>query len=132
MKRVLVVSPNWPPLSFPDMHRVRMALPFFSELGWEPLILKIDPAEQQGKRDPALEATIPRATRVWQAGCVPGRLTRWIGLNDVGIRSLAHLAMRGSRIIEQERPAVVFFSTTMFPVFVLGCYWRRKHALPYV
>lgn len=132
MRRVLVVSPNWPPLSFPDMHRVRMALPYLAELGWEPLVLKIDPEEQSGIRDPALEASIPEGTRIWQAGCIPRRWTKWIGLNHVGIRSLGHLARLGSKLIRRERPDVVLFSTTMFPLFALGRYWLQKHGVPYI
>lgn len=132
MRRVLVVSPNWPPLSFPDMHRVRMALPYLAGLGWEALILKIDPEEQAGIRDPALEASIPEGTRVWQAGYVPRRWTKWIGLNHVGIRSAGHIARLGSELIRREKPDVVLFSTTMFPLFALGRYWLRKHGIPYI
>lgn len=132
MKHALVVSPNWPPLSFPDMHRVRMALPYLAELGWEALILKIDPEEQSGIRDPALEATIPEGTRVWQAGCVPRRWTKWVGLNHVGIRSLGHIARLGGELIRREKPDVVFLSTTMFPLFALGRYWLRRHGIPYI
>ena len=114
------------------MHRVRMALPFFGGNGWEPLILKIDPAEQVGTRDRDLLATVPQDTRVWQAGCIAIRWTRWFGLHHVGLRSFFHLARLGSRIIESERPDVVFLSTTMFPLFVLGRYWKWKHGIPYV
>src|SRR5437764_13661920 len=102
------------------MHRVRMALPYFAENGWEPLILKIDPDEQEGTRDPQLAASLPPGIRTWQAGCIPKRWTAWFGLNHVGMRSVFHLARLGNTIIENERPALVFFSTTMFPLFLLG------------
>lgn len=132
MKRVLIVTPNWPPISCPDLHRARMALPFFAECGWEPLILKIDPDEQEGMRDPTLCATVPAGTRTWQAGAIARRWTAWLGLRSVGLRSFFHLARLGSRIIREEKPAVVFFSTTMFPVMVLGRYWKWRHGVPYV
>jgi glycosyltransferase involved in cell wall biosynthesis len=109
-----------------------MALPFLAEFGWEPLILKIDPQEQSGIRDPALEASVPPGTRVWQAGCIPRRWTQWFGLNNVGIRSLGHIARLGNELIRRERPDVVFLSTTMFPLFALGRYWLRKHGIPYI
>jgi hypothetical protein len=109
-----------------------MALPFFAEFGWEPLILKIDPDEQEGIRDPMLCATVPKATRTWQSGAIGLRWTSWFGLRSVGLRSFFHLAKLGSRIIRDESPAVVFFSTTMFPVMILGRYWRWRHGVPYV
>lgn len=132
LRKVLVVSPNWPPLAYPDLHRVRMALPYFAENGWEPLILRIDPDEQPGVQDPELASTVPPSTRVWQAGSIPLAATRWTGLRNAGLRSFLHIARAGDRIIRDERPALVFFSTTMFPLFILGRYWRARHGIPYV
>ena len=131
-RKVLVVTPNWPPLAYPDLHRVRMALPFFAENGWEPLILKIDPDEQPGVQEPALERTVPSSTRTWQAGSIPVAATRWAGLRQAGLRSFFHIARMGDSIIRNEKPALVFFSTTMFPLFILGRYWRGRHGIPYV
>lgn len=132
MKRVLVVTPNWPPLSHPDLHRVRTALPYFAESGWEPLILKVDPDEQEGLRDPMLCATVPDETRTWQAGAIPRACTSWFGLNSVGIRCLVFMARLGSLIIREEKPDVVFISTTLFPVMLLGRYWNFLHGIPFV
>jgi glycosyltransferase involved in cell wall biosynthesis len=132
LKKALIVTPNWPPVSCPDLHRVRMALPYFADFGWDPLILRINPAEQEGIKDPDLCRTVPDHIKTWQAGCLPLRLTKWAGLRSVGLRSYFHLAKLGGRIIKKESPAMVFFSTTMFPVMTLGRYWRRRHGLPYV
>ena len=37
MRRVLIVSPSFPPISAADLHRVRMSLPYYREFGWEPI-----------------------------------------------------------------------------------------------
>ena len=109
-----------------------MALPYFAEFGWKPLILKINPAEQEGIKDPELCRTVPVHIKTWQAGCLPLWLTKWTGLRNVGLRSYFHLAVLGNRIIQTEKPQAVFFSTTMFPVMTLGRYWQRRHGIPYV
>jgi hypothetical protein len=132
MKRVLIVTPNWPPISCPDMHRVRMALPFFSEFDWEPLILKINPDEQEGIKDKELTKTVPANIKTWQAGCLPKSWPGGFKLNNVGLRSFFHLAQLGSEIIETTKPNLIFFSTTMFPLMSLGRYWHFKYGLPYV
>ncbi len=132
MRRVLIVTPNWPPIACPDMHRVRMSLPYFSENNWEPLILKIDPSEQEGIKDSLLEKSIPSNILTWQSGCLPKRITKLLGINNVGLRSFLHLKSLGSSIIETAKPELVFFSTTMFPLFTLGRYWQRKHGIPYI
>lgn len=132
MRRVLIVSPNWPPISCPDLHRVRMALPYFHELGWEPLVLHIDPAEQEGIKDPTLCLTIPPETQTWQARAVPRSLTAWSGLKSVGLRSYRSLQQIGARIIERQQPALVFFSTAMFVTTTLGPIWKQRFGMRYV
>ena len=132
MKKALIVTPNWPPISCPDMHRVRMSLPFWEQFGWKPLILKIDPEQQEGLKDFALLKTVPETVKTWQAGYISQYWTHWFGLRNIGLRSIAHLAILGDRIIQSQNPKIVFVSTTMFPLMVLAVYWKFKHGIPYV
>lgn len=111
---------------------MRMALPFFREFGWEPLVLKINPDEQEGIKDPLLCRTVPESVRAWQAGCVPLQFTKWAGVRNVGLRSYFSLAQLGRRIIRSEKPQLLFFSTTMFPLMTLGGHWQRRCGVPYV
>jgi len=132
MKRVLIVTPHWPPLTFPDMHRARTALPYMSEFGWKPLILSIDPAEMEGFQDPTLVQTISAETAQWKAGAISKVWTAMLGLNQGGWRSLWHLYRLGGLIIEKEKPDVIFFSTSLFPVMILGPMWKKKYGVPYI
>ncbi len=34
MKRVLIISPHFPPINAPDCQRVRMSLPYYRRYGW--------------------------------------------------------------------------------------------------
>ncbi|MEM7554063.1 MAG: hypothetical protein AAF378_08180 [Cyanobacteria bacterium P01_A01_bin.84] len=132
MKKVLIITPNWPPVSCPDLHRVRTSLSFFQEFGWEPLILKVNPDEQEGVKDEILVQTVPENTKTWQSGYLKKSWTSWLKINSIGWRSFFHLAKLGSEIIVREKPDLVFFSTTMFPLMSLGRYWHFKHNVPYV
>jgi len=53
-----------------------MALPYMAECGWEPLILRVDPDEQGGFKEPKLVETVPPEARVWQAAAIPRIWTR--------------------------------------------------------
>ena len=132
MKKILIVTPNWPPISCPDMQRTRMSVPFFEQFGWEPLILRINPDEQEGTKDLDLAKTIPVSIKSWQSGCLNKKLTSLIDLKSVGLRSFFHLANLGDKIISSEKPALVFFSTTMFPLMIIGRYWLWKYKIPYI
>ena len=59
LKKVLIVSPHFPPLNAPDMQRVRMSLPYYPEHGWEPVVLAVAARYQAGVFEPALAQTVP-------------------------------------------------------------------------
>ena len=62
-RRVLIVSPHFPPTNAPDMQRVRMSLPHFREFGWDPHVLTVGDAGDTPV-DPLLSATVPADVEV--------------------------------------------------------------------
>src|ERR1019366_3746775 len=98
MKRVLIVTPHWPPLVYPDMHRARMALPYLAQFGWQALVLHVDPKAQGGFEETKLIETIPAETPQWQAGAVPRAWTSVLGIGHGGWRSLIPLYRLGCKI----------------------------------
>jgi glycosyltransferase involved in cell wall biosynthesis len=129
--RILIVSPHFPPVNAPDMQRVRTALPAFVAAGWEVTVLTVDDPTPTAPVEPELLDTIPAAVRVIRAHCCSRRWTRWLGVNNVAIRSLPFLFRAGHRELMARRYDAVYFSTTMFVVMPLGRIWRRLHGVPY-
>ena len=132
MKRVLVVSPAFPPTSTADLHRVRTSLPYFRDFGWDPIVLALAPESHGGLIEPELVRTIPPHVAVYRTGALPRRLMRLAGIGDAGLRGLGHLYARGAEVIRRESIDLVYFSTTMFPVMVLGRVWRARFGVPFV
>jgi hypothetical protein len=133
IKRVLVVSPHFPPINTPDHQRVRTALPFLGESGWEATVLAVHAKYVEGVEDPLLEKTFPATTRIVRTRALSVRLTRLFGLGSVALRALPFLWMAGNKLLRNERTFdLIFFSTTMFPVLILGPLWKRKFGIPYV
>ena len=132
MPRLLIVSPHFPPVNAPDMQRVRMSLPHFVRAGWEVVVLTVDDREPQAPLEPELLATIPAAVRVVRAPAWSRRWTRWLGLNNLGLRTLPFLWLAGRRLLSEKPFDLVYFSTTQFIVLPLGRLWRRKFGTPYV
>ncbi|MEI6429029.1 MAG: hypothetical protein WCO45_11685 [Pseudanabaena sp. ELA607] len=129
MRKILLVSPYFAPLIYPDLHRIRMMLPYLPLHGWEPLVLSLDPHTHPGIKDEWLTQTIPQDIKAhfatftpWQSRLIPSRPWRAIGI----------LAHAGNQIIEQEKPDLIYFSTTMFPVMSLGPYWLKRYGIPYL
>lgn len=132
MKRVLIISPHFPPINAPDMQRVRMSLPYYRNSGWDPVVLKVDSRHVDGVLEPELLTTIPADIRVVRTSAIPLRWARWLGIGNLGLRAWFPLLIAGSRLLWRERFDVVFFSTTQFNVLVLGGIWLRLFGVPYV
>jgi hypothetical protein len=133
MRRVLIVSPHFPPVNAPDMQRVRLALPHLAALGWEPTVLAIDPDHVEGAvLEPLLESTYPAEVRVVRVRGVRPSATRRFGFGGLWLRCGRAVAEAGERLLRQERFDLVFFSTTQFGAFALGPRWQRAFGVPYV
>ena len=131
-KRVLIVSPHFPPVNAPDMQRVRVSLPYFVAAGWEVTVLTVADPTPTAPLEPELEASVPAAVRVERAFCLSRRWTGLLGINNVALRSLPFLFLRGCRLLANRRYDVVYFSTTMFVVLPLGRLWRMLYGAPCV
>jgi hypothetical protein len=137
MRKVLIVSPHFPPINAADHQRVRMALPYLKENGWEATVLCVDPRFIEGMPlDPLLERTVPGVVQVIRTNALPYRITRLMALGNLAMRAWPYLRKEGDRLlaksIANRKFDLVFISTTQFPVFALGPRWKKKFGAPYV
>jgi hypothetical protein len=132
MKRVLIISPNFPPINAADMHRVRQSLPFFESMGWEATVLAVKPEFVEMSQDPMLIKTIPDDSDVHYLKAFDSKYTRKFGLGNIGYRSLYFFLKAGNRLIRKNKYDLIYFSTTAFPVMVLGKYWKHKFGIPFI
>jgi len=130
--RVLIVSPHFPPINAPDHQRVRMALPYLEQFGWQATVLTVRPEFVEAVPDPLLAQTLPKETRVVRTGALPARWTRMAGIGSLAYRAGWHLRSAGEELLRRERFDLVFFSTTQFPVMALGPRWHCRFGVPYV
>ena len=86
-RKVLIVSPNWPPVNAPDLQRARISLSYYRQYGWEPVVLAVRAADATGTLDPELESTYPADVRIVHCRALPLRWTRHLGLRNLGLRA---------------------------------------------
>lgn len=132
MKKVLIISPHFPPVNAPDMHRVRQSLPYFKEFGWEAVVFAVDPAYVETAQDSLLVETLPAGTEIHYVKAWPARWTRKVGLGNLGIRSYLQLRRAVDRYLCDHRVDLIYFSTTVFVSMALGPHWKRKFGVPFV
>jgi hypothetical protein len=132
MKKILIVSPHFPPINAPDHQRVRMALPYFRKFGWDPTVITVHEDQVEGGRDEFLDKTYPEDIDIIKSKALPLWVTRKFGLGSLGLRAFPYLWCEGNRILGSRKFDLVFFSTTMFVTMALGQLWKKKFNVPYV
>jgi glycosyltransferase involved in cell wall biosynthesis len=132
MRRVLIVSPHFPPSNAPDHQRVRTSLPYFRQFGWEPVVLAVDARQVEAPLDPLLGADLPDHQQVERVNAWPAALTRRFGLGNVAYRAWFQLHSAGADLLRAGKFDLVYFSTTQFVATALGPKWRRRFGVPYV
>ncbi len=132
MKKILIISPNFPPINAADMHRVRQSLAYFPEMGWEATVVAVKPEFVEMSQDPLLLETLPEEASIIRISAFNTRYTRKIGLGNLGYRSLWFYLKAGNQLIRKNRYDLIYFSTTAFPVMILGRYWKWKFGIPFI
>jgi Glycosyl transferase 4-like domain len=126
MRKVLIVSPRFPPKNAADIHRVRMSLPWYRRFRWAPTVLCVDPATADSVDDPLLAQTLPPDVPVTRVRAWSEETCRRFGFGELSYRSVVALYRAGCRMLAREKYDVVFFSTTVFLTFALGPLWKRR------
>ena len=114
------------------MQRVRMSLPFYKEHGWEAEVVTVYPNFIEGFHDEYLSETIPEEIKVHYVNALPTWLTRKVGLGSLSIRSLFFYFIKVNKLLKLGDYELIFFSTTMFHVGVLGTFWKWRYKIPFV
>ena len=132
MRRVLVVSPHFPPDSAAGAHRVRVLAPYLERHGWIPTVLTVDPSGYEGALDDELARMAHGDVEVIRAPAIRAEWTRPLGIGDLGLRSAAVLR-RAARKELREREYDALYLTT-YPVYpaLMGPGIRRAFDIPFV
>lgn len=132
MKKVLIISPHFPPVNAADMHRVRQSLPYFKEFGWKPTVLCVASEYVEMAKDELLLSSIPKNIVIHQVSAFSTKYTRKLGLGNLGLRAFYHLYKKGSQMLRNEDFDLIYFSTTVFASMPLGRLWKNKFQVPFI
>jgi len=132
LKRILIISPYFPPVNAADMQRVRMSLPYFKAFGWEAEVVTVDEKKVDMAKDPLLLESIPDQIPVHRVSAFSKKWTSWFGLGSIALRSLWFYRKKVNALLRDRHYDLIYFSTTQFPVCILGPYWKRKFKVPYI
>jgi len=131
-KKVLIISPFFAPSNAADMQRIRMSLPYFRTFSWDAEIVTVDPMYSDMVKDELLMQSIPPDISIHQVEAFDKKWTSKFGLGSLALRSLWFFKKKVNKLLSAKKFDLIYFSTTQFPVCILGNYWKKKFNIPYV
>lgn len=114
------------------MQRVRMSLPYLTSFGWNVTIVTVDPIYSDFQQEPLLMETVPSNIKIVKVKAFSKKWTSKLGLGSIALRSLYFYRKKVDELLATEHFDLIYFSTTQFPVMILGSYWKRKFRIPFV
>ena len=131
-RRVLIVSPYFAPSNAADMQRIRMSLPYFKQFGWDADLVVVDDKYSEMMKDELLLQSIPSDINIYKVDALSKKLTSKVGLGSLALRSMWYYKKTVNILLKSTKYDLVYFSTTQFPVTILGAYWKKKFKIPYI
>lgn len=131
-KRALIISPYFPPVNAADMQRVRMSLPYFREFNWDVEVVTVDEHYVNMAKDELLLQCIPTGIKIHKVKALNKKWTSKLGLGSIALRSLWFYRQKVNELLSKQKFDLIYFSTTQFPVCILGAYWKNRFGIPYV
>jgi hypothetical protein len=132
LKNLLIISPYFPPVNAADMQRVRMSLPYFATYGWDAEVVMVDENYADIGNDELLLKSIPPDIKIHKVQALKKSITSKLGLGSIALRSLWFYRKKVNELLQIKKYDLIYFSTTQFPVCILGAYWKKRFGVPYV
>jgi hypothetical protein len=131
-KTVLIVGPDFTPSSYPPALRIRFFAQHLREFDWEPIVLATDPIYYEWSVDPENEKLLPADLEVIRTRALPAKLTRKIGVGDLGIRSLWYHWCALTQLCRKRKVDLIFIPVPPNPTMTLGRLAHARFGIPYV
>lgn len=114
------------------MQRVRTSLPYFKQYGWEAEVVTVDPLYIDMPIDDLLLETIPTGIKIHSIKAFKKNITAKLGFGNIAFRSYWSYRKKVDELLKERNFDLIYFSTTQFPICVLGAYWKKRFGVPYV
>jgi hypothetical protein len=114
------------------MQRVRMSLPYFAKFGWDAEVVCVDAEYSEIVKDDLLVQSVPGNIPIHTVKALSKRYTARFGLGSLALRSLWFYRKTVNKLLSTKKFDLVYFSTTQFPLCILGAYWKKRFGIPYI
>lgn len=129
MKRILIITPHFPPSNLAAVHRSRLFAKHLPAFGWEPIILTVDEKYYEETLDYNLSRLLPDGLRIEKVKAFKVTKPRLIG--DIGLRGFFQLYRRAKRLIRENKIDFLYIPIPSFYVALLGRWLHASTGIKY-
>jgi hypothetical protein len=129
LKKILIISPHFPPSNLAAVHRGRLFAQHLPANNWEPIILTVDEKYYEEKLDHNLEKLLPARLRIEKVSAFPVTKPRLVG--DIGLRAFFQLYKKAKKIIKKEKIDFLYILIPSFYVALLGRWLHESTGIKY-
>lgn len=129
MRKVLLITPHYPPSNLASVHRSRLFAQHLPSFGWEPIILCVDEKYYEEDLDSNLVNLIPKNQQIERVPAFPITKPRVVG--DIGLRAFFQLRKKALKIVIENHIDFVLIPIPSFYVSLIGPYLNRKTGVPF-
>jgi hypothetical protein len=129
MKKILFISPHYPPSNLAAVHRSRLFAQHLPDFGWKPIILTVDERDYEESLDWNLHTLLPQDQHIEKVRAYPVTKPRLIG--DIGLRAFFQLRKRALDLVKSESIDFVYIPIPSFYVALIGPYLHQKLGVEY-
>ena len=124
MKKILFLTPHYPPSNLAAVHRSRLFAQHLPSFGWEPIILCVNENDYEEELDWNLHSLLPKEQHIEKVRALPVSKPRFIG--DIGLRAYFQLRRRALELVRKEKIDFVYIPIPSFYVSLIGTFLNRK------
>ncbi len=129
MKKILIITPHYPPSNLAAVHRSRLFAEHLPEFGWEPIILTVDEKYYEEELDWNLFKLLPKNQRIEKTTAFGVSKPRLIG--DIGLRGFFQLYRKAKQLIQSEKIDFLYIPIPSYYVALVGRWLHEKTGILY-
>ncbi len=128
-KKILIITPHYPPSNLAAVHRSRLFAEHLPDYGWEPLLLTVDEHYYEEELDWNLFKLLPQSQRIEKVKAFGVTRPRLIG--DIGLRGFFQLYKRAKQLIQREAIDFLYIPIPSFYVSLIGRWLHERTGIAY-
>lgn len=132
MKKIIIICAEFSPSTLPSTLRSRCFAQHLPKLGWETIIVTTDPVFYDNPLDLEYKKLINNNFRLISTNAIPRKISKKIGIGDLGIRGFFHLLKKIYSICRQENIDLILIPVPTYFPMLIGRLINIRYKIPYV